>query len=705
LVHIARQRDSKPRWFRALAAPMTRLQRWRGPPSWTFSRVLFACPFSILDPRACCTIVMVEHAMEHSIEVMEENAKEHSLQKLPERMTQARADYMVSKARFSVPVRKLGRVVGSKELVQGVDFRALSGETVAIMGPSGAGKTTLLELLAFQGSTGIRTGNVTLNGEVMTRRMFQKHCAYVPQRDSGWWCLTCRETLEYTASLMLSGTHQEVTERVDKMLCDMGLESCQETRVGNEFVKGLSGGQRRRLSLAVVLLGQPLVLFLDEITSGLDAASAAGIMTFLSELVKSQQIAAISTIHQPSAKVFKSIDKLVLLSAGRVAYSGLTSEVIPYFESRGRSMPAQENPADFVLEQINKDFVDPAGVNELLESWVLHSNSAGRNMQRVDSEDLASRPGLRSLKRQGVCHEVAVLLKRQAVVAFRDPTVYSGRILICCMTCLFFGCIYVKSRDPTQSQVLPRQWLLAWIIGIPTLMSMVYCFAAGDEFIAVAKEVRANNYRLGSYLVAQMFVQLPLLALITLFSTVPAGFGVGGWSWQAFLAINLMILAMVWLYESFAQLLAVTAPHPAIATMGVTAFWLINFLFGGAIVRREDVPWPFRAFAYIAPYGYASRTVVRAEYMHNTFSGAVRLPDGKFYCPNMLQTGCYGITGEEVLQSLSQVIYNISPKNHFLEDLVYVFGVAFTFKVLFVAVSYFKVCRALTIAAPPVEEP
>merc|ERR1711972_1089484 len=174
----------------------------------------------------------------------------------------------------------------------------------------------------------------------------------------------------YTATLMVSGT--PACARVDAMLRDMGLESCQDTRVGNEFVKGLSGGQRRRLSLAVALLGQPLVIFLDEITSGLDAASAAGIMTFLADLTKSQQIVSICTIHQPSAKVFKSIDKLVLLSAGRVAYSGPRSEVVPYFQSKGRSMPEQENPADFVLEQINKDFVDPKSVDEMLEAWENH---------------------------------------------------------------------------------------------------------------------------------------------------------------------------------------------------------------------------------------------------------------------------------------------------------------------------------------------
>jgi len=611
---------------------------------------------------------------------------------------ETRVHYTVDQARFTVPVRKMWCTIGSKDLVQNVSFKALSGETVAIMGPSGAGKTTLMELLAFQGFSGIRTGKMTLNGQAITRRIFQKHCAYVPQRDWGWWCLTCRESLEYTASLMLSGT--TATERVNAMLRDMGLESCQDTRVGNEFVKGLSGGQRRRLSLAIALMGQPLVIFLDEITSGLDAASAAGIMRFLSELTKSQRIAAISTIHQPSGKVFKSIDKLILLSDGRVAYSGQTTEVIPYFQSKGRSMPELENPADFVLEQINKDFVDPESVDVMLEAWE-NFEKHRTSLRKVSADLLDDVPVLKGMQRQSFCREVFTLLKRQTTVAFRDPTFYSGRMLICCATCLFFSLIYIESRKTTQSQALARQWLIAWHLGIPTLMSMVYCFAAGDEFTAVAKEVRANNYRLCSYILAQTVVQLPIMVLLALFSTVPSGFGVNGWAWKGFFEIETVLVVTLSLFETLAQLLAVAAPHPALATMGVTSFWLINFLFGGSLVRGEDVPWPLRVFSLIAPYGYASRTMVHSEYIHNTFEGAVRKSDGSYSCPNTPQTGCYGITGEEVLNSLSHVVYNMSAEKTFWQDLCLLFGMAVFFKILFVAVSYYRCYRVIDVGAPP----
>merc|ERR1712176_1307693 len=248
---------------------------------------------------------------------------------------------------------------------------------------------------------------------------------------------------------------------------------------------------------------------------------------------------------------------------------------------------------------------------------------------------------------------------------------------------------------------LSRQWLLAWHVGIPCLMSMVYCFAAGDELRAVSKEVRANNYRLGSYLVAQFFVQWPLLVLIAICSTVPSGFGIASWTWEAFFEIEATIVAMLWIYESLAQLLAVVSPHPALATMGVTTFWLINFLFGGAIVREDDVPWPARIFSYIAPYGYASRSMIHSELVHHTFEGAVRNFDGSFSCPNTSQTGCYGITGEEVLDSLSNIIYNVSAENTFWQDLGLLFSIAVFFKILFAIMSYYKCYRVVAIGNPP----
>merc|ERR1711988_1846908 len=148
-------------------------------------------------------------------------------------------------------------------------------------------------------------------------------------------------------------TGAEKEAQVDELIKTMGLEACQHTKVGNEFLKGLSGGQRRRLSLACAFLKDPLVVFLDEVTSGLDAAAAASITSFMQQLARSHDVIIACTIHQPSAKIFKGFDRLLLLSGGNVAYSGKVSSIDSYFKGLGMPLPLQENPADFLLETVN----------------------------------------------------------------------------------------------------------------------------------------------------------------------------------------------------------------------------------------------------------------------------------------------------------------------------------------------------------------
>ena len=122
------------------------------------------------------------------------------------------------------------------------------------------------------------------------------------------------------------------------MLTKMGLLSCAETKCGNQFVKGLSGGQKRRLSLAIALLKKPAVIFLDEPTSGLDAAASAGVMKFVTDIAAKEKLIILCTIHQPSAKVFHGFDQVMLLSAGKVAYCGKASLAEKYFEGIGHKM-------------------------------------------------------------------------------------------------------------------------------------------------------------------------------------------------------------------------------------------------------------------------------------------------------------------------------------------------------------------------------
>jgi hypothetical protein len=160
---------------------------------------------------------------------------------------------------------------------------------------------------------------------------------------------------------------------VDVMLADLGLESCGNTRCGNQFIQGLSGGQKRRLSLALALVKQPAVLFLDELTSGLDSHAASEIMAVVRRVARAGSIVVICTIHQPSARVFNAFDSVMLLSGGRVAYAGPVATVSDYFAAAcARAPPEDMTPAEFILEMVNSDFggaEKQAQVAKLLSTW------------------------------------------------------------------------------------------------------------------------------------------------------------------------------------------------------------------------------------------------------------------------------------------------------------------------------------------------
>ena len=157
---------------------------------------------------------------------------------------------------------------GEVEILHGINGCVRSGEVLAILGPSSAGKRVDRRIDDGDERRG-NYGKVTLNGEDLTREVFTRNCASMTQQDNHWAFLTCRETLDYAADLCVNDTMEKKRERIDAILTTVGLMDCADTKVGNQFLKGLSGGQKRRLSLAVSLLTDPKVLFLDEPTSGL----------------------------------------------------------------------------------------------------------------------------------------------------------------------------------------------------------------------------------------------------------------------------------------------------------------------------------------------------------------------------------------------------------------------------------------------------
>ena len=218
--------------------------------------------------------------------------------------------------------------------------------------PARAGKSTLLDCLADAKRSGLVTGDIRVNGVPRTEGdHFRSIAAYVMQSDNTHTVLTVRETLEFAAALRLPASVDEVARRarVEETLHDTDLLHVADTRVGDDVSGGLSGGQRRRVTVAIELINQPALLFLDEPTSGLDAYGALQVCHALRKFGDRGQTIA-CTIHQPRHDIFLLFDQLMLMSKGQTMFFGPIADIFPYFSSIGVPCDPGVNPADFIVD-------------------------------------------------------------------------------------------------------------------------------------------------------------------------------------------------------------------------------------------------------------------------------------------------------------------------------------------------------------------
>ncbi|KAF2894326.1 hypothetical protein ILUMI_11849 [Ignelater luminosus] len=217
-----------------------------------------------------------------------------------------------------------------------------SNELTAILGASGSGKTTLLNILAGYTSSGV-SGSIRINGMPRNMQTFHKLTAYIMQDDLLQPYLNVEELLTIAAKLKLGdrASLQEKSAAVNEIIKLLGLEKCLETRT--EY---LSGGEKRRVTIALEMVSNPPVIFLDEPTSGLDTVSAKQCINILEKL-KGQGKTVICTIHQPSAFMLQQFNQVYFLHDGMCVYNGSTSNLIPFMSSLGYECPVTYNPADY----------------------------------------------------------------------------------------------------------------------------------------------------------------------------------------------------------------------------------------------------------------------------------------------------------------------------------------------------------------------
>ena len=239
-----------------------------------------------------------------------------------------------------------------KQVLSHAHGMAKPGEIMAIMGASGAGKTTLLDILARRKKTGLAEGEVLVNGRRVNDQGFQQIVGFVDQEDPLMASLTVFETVMYSALLRLPAdmSYQAKRFRVLQTMDELGIMGIRDVRVGQDSSRGISGGEKRRVTIACELVTSPSILFMDEPTSGLDAYNAYNVVEALVTLARDFNRTIVFTIHQPRSNIVKLFDQLILLADGNVVYSGSLNECQGYFERIGHPCPSGYNIADYLID-------------------------------------------------------------------------------------------------------------------------------------------------------------------------------------------------------------------------------------------------------------------------------------------------------------------------------------------------------------------
>ncbi|KAL6430152.1 hypothetical protein ACFW04_007724 [Cataglyphis niger] len=382
---------------------------------------------------------------------------------------------------------RLGFRKGKKEILHGINGRLPSKQLIALMGPSGAGKSTLLDILSGFRVTGVQ-GNVLINGRNRHLNSFRKCSAYITQDDRLEPLLTVVENMRVAADLKLpsSTSRQEKEIIIEEILTTLGLYEHIYTRSGR-----LSGGQKKRLSIALELVNNPTVMFLDEPTTGLDSSSCMQVINLLKVLAR-QGRTIICTIHQPSASMFQLFDQVYVLAKGECMYQGTTNKLLPYLESIKLTCPMYHNPADYIIElacgEYGEDKIDTLrNGSQNGSNWQWFENSA----DLMDAKSLrATRPLINKfednsgLHATNLAHQIKILLRRGYIMCKRDTTLTHLRIGVNVLVGLMLGSVFLRS-GADGSRVLDNYNLLFSILihHMMTTMMLTIVTSQPLEFI------------------------------------------------------------------------------------------------------------------------------------------------------------------------------------------------------------------------------
>ncbi|CAB9497231.1 Putative white-brown complex homolog protein 30 [Seminavis robusta] len=565
-------------------------------------------------------------------------------------------DLAFSNVRLEMATKKKKNTDGKPRLLLdgSIHGRAKPGRMLAVMGPSGAGKSVFVHALAGRLKD---TSKLSLTG----RRYINGHAvqgdsllpaAFVEQDVNFFPHMTVRETLEFRVSLKL-GSLISTVERdtiVTNLMAQLGLTKSADTIVGDTKVRGLSGGERKRLSIAVEMISSPSLLFLDEPTSGLDSAAAASLVDKLRQLAN-QGKTVVAVIHQPSQQVFSMFDDLLLLSDGRQMYFGPVADARYYMERQGYPAEKEVGTAEYVLECISRfprlsetDEDAQKRISTLAESSAAQKVDLGlsgsASSASGDARHFQSAVVTRYGPRASIFKQFSLLMKRALKEAFRGKGVMILKTVQQVTVGLIYGGIYKLGNN--QASIQDRYGLISLTaIGAANMAIAAAIRAFPKEKAIVANEIASKMYRTLPYFIGKALSELPLVAfyngIMMMILYNMTGLNSAPGKLRQFMSVIMMHGLAA---ESLGLAIGAISANSDVALGLFPAVLILNIIFDGRNISVENTPKYLRWISKVGLIRWGFEGLSLVEFGGLTFStgGPRRGPVAK--------------TGEEALERM-----------------------------------------------------
>mmetsp|Transcript_2860 Transcript_2860/g.5211 ORF Transcript_2860/g.5211 Transcript_2860/m.5211 type:complete len:611 (+) Transcript_2860:797-2629(+) len=534
---------------------------------------------------------------------------------------------------------------------------AKPGRMLAIMGPSGSGKSTLIHAISGKIKYDKR---ITLSGHRYINQTpitgdSQIPSAFIEQEVSFFPHMTVKETLDFQVELKMGAelkTKEERDELVKELMDQLGLTKSANTIVGNAKVRGLSGGERKRLSIATEMISGAPLIFLDEPTSGLDSFQATQLIETLRTLAN-QGKTVVAVIHQPSQHTFQLFDDLLLISEGRQIYFGEVSEVRQYMTDLGYGCETEVGTAEHVLDCVSRavgadaetdrssteriEIIATAATKHAREMVVFNDedetdvsvdgNSSGKESCKTNMKHIVNRSAVHP--GTNIFRQFKLLMGRSLQEVLRGKTVTIIKIVQQVTLGVIYGGIYTLGDN--QASIMDRFGLLSLIIIGATDMAVTATIRSfPKEKAIVSGEVASGMYRTFPYFISKAISEFPLIGLCNaIFGAIIYPLvGLQKGKFKNFLAVtSLHTIAC----EAVGLFIGSVASSSDVALALLPPIIVLNIIFDGKNISDESVPYVLKWINKVGlvRWGFTGLALNEFEGLSFSSSGPFRGPVAK----------------------------------------------------------------------------